>query len=267
MSFQFSSMVCAPTTLKAMCLAVIVLCSSNVVSADEIVFTSTGVRPVLLELYSSQGCSSCPPAQKWVNRFTESDGLWSKFIPIVFHVDYWDYIGWKDPFSSPAFSKRQRSFGLEGLVNSIYTPGFVVNGHEWKGWFRGQAIDPYKFNRSSNIGLATIAKQDKVEVSYTLSDQYQTNEGQVHIAILGFDLITQIQAGENANRTLSDNFVVLGYKQQVIEGHQQTIEYPRLSAQAEKYGLVVWTTKNNGLEPTQAVGGYLPSHWALQSLN
>ncbi|MEP0176960.1 MAG: DUF1223 domain-containing protein [Paraglaciecola sp.] len=263
MSFQFSSIVCKATTLKAMCAAVIVLCCSNVASADEIVFTSTEVRPVLLELYSSQGCSSCPPAQRWVNSFTESPNLWSHFIPIVFHVDYWDYIGWKDPFSSPKFSSRQRSFGREGLVNSVYTPGFVVNGHEWKGWFTGHDIKPTKLERTSNINLTAAVEQDRVNIKYAFTEPNSNKEGKVHLAVLGFDLNTQVQAGENAHRTLSENFIVLGYRQENFKSGQHLIKYPALSARAEKYALVVWTSEPNGLEPTQAVGGYLPEAWVF----
>ncbi|WP_133468834.1 DUF1223 domain-containing protein [Paraglaciecola marina] len=227
-------------------------------SFEKIEFTSSSQRPLLLELYSSQGCSSCPPAQKWVNSFTESPDLWSKFIPIVFHVDYWDYIGWKDPFSSAEFSNRQRSFKSAGLINSVYTPGFVVNGHEWKGWFTGNAIDTSKLERTSNITLTVSAEQERVRVNYDYIDPRKAEEGRIHVAVLGFDVETQVKAGENAHRTLRDNFMVLGYQQQKMHSVQHVIQYPKLSATAKKYALVVWTSKPNGLVPTQAVGGYLP---------
>jgi hypothetical protein len=61
-------------------------------------FESGELRVNLLEMYSSQGCSSCPPAERWLNQFTADPDLWKRFIPVVFHVDYWDDIGWKDPF-------------------------------------------------------------------------------------------------------------------------------------------------------------------------
>jgi hypothetical protein len=103
-------------------------------------WTSGSHHVALLEVYSSQGCSSCPPAQKWVNQFTESDLLWDQVIPMVFHVNYWDYIGWKDPFATEYFSQRQRALKSNNLIQSVYTPGFVVDGKEWKGWFQGRPV-------------------------------------------------------------------------------------------------------------------------------
>ena len=57
---------------------------------------------ILIELFTSQGCSSCPPAEKWLNQFIKDKELWEKYIPVAFHVDYWDYLGWKDPYSNLA---------------------------------------------------------------------------------------------------------------------------------------------------------------------
>lgn len=76
-------------------------------SEAPILLTSTPNQTTVLELYTSQGCSSCPPAEKWISGFVDSDKLWTELVPINFHVDYWDYLGWKDPFADSAFSKRQ----------------------------------------------------------------------------------------------------------------------------------------------------------------
>ncbi|MCB0357206.1 MAG: DUF1223 domain-containing protein, partial [Bdellovibrionales bacterium] len=84
----------------------------------------------LLELYSTQSCSSCPPAQEWVSKLKNSNQLWQKFVPIVFHVDYWDYLGWKDPYSQPQYSARQRQYAKEWQSSSAYTPMLVIDGQE-----------------------------------------------------------------------------------------------------------------------------------------
>src|SRR5258708_28409550 len=78
-------------------------------------------NPILVELFTSQGCSSCPPAEKWLNGQGMELFKQGKIIPLAFHVDYWDYLGWKDPFSSRAFSLRQRQYAEAWKTTSIYT--------------------------------------------------------------------------------------------------------------------------------------------------
>src|SRR5689334_11142529 len=70
-------------------------------------FQSFETQTPLLELFTSEGCSSCPPAEKWLTGLKPSSGLWKDFVPVAFHVDYWDYLGWRDPWSSKTFTDRQ----------------------------------------------------------------------------------------------------------------------------------------------------------------
>ncbi|HDY92513.1 MAG TPA: DUF1223 domain-containing protein, partial [Pseudoalteromonas sp.] len=72
-------------------------------AAEQVTISSTANPTTFLELYTSQGCSSCPPAEKWISKFTDDEKLWTDLIPINFHVTYWDYLGWKDPFASAVF--------------------------------------------------------------------------------------------------------------------------------------------------------------------
>ncbi|SFE95051.1 hypothetical protein SAMN04488523_11320 [Sulfitobacter brevis] len=81
-------------------------------------------NPVVVELYTSQGCSSCPPADDMMVELAER----SDVIALALHVDYWDYIGWKDPFGNPAYAARQRAYAAEGQRRSIYTPEMIVMG-------------------------------------------------------------------------------------------------------------------------------------------
>src|SRR5215831_9028607 len=91
----------------------------------------------LLELFTSEGCSSCPPAEKWLSALKSSQDLWKKIVPIAFHVDYWDHLGWRDRFAKPDFTQRQQRYAAAWGGDSVYTPGFAVNGREWRGWFGG----------------------------------------------------------------------------------------------------------------------------------
>ena len=93
-------------------------------------FSSGPQKVPLIELYTSEGCSSCPPAERWFNKLAESKELWSHYVPIAFHVDYWDYIGWKDVFADPENSRRQRLYAQRYARSSVYTPQMVVNGQE-----------------------------------------------------------------------------------------------------------------------------------------
>ncbi len=80
--------------------------------------------PVIVELFTSQGCSSCPPADAMLDELADRDDV----IPLALHVDYWDYIGWKDSFANPAHTDRQRAYARAVKSSTIYTPQFVVGG-------------------------------------------------------------------------------------------------------------------------------------------
>ena len=85
--------------------------------------------PVVLELFTSQGCSSCPPADRLLSKLGSDPKLAGRVIPLAFHVDYWDYIGWHDPFDAPRWSQRQQAYARAFHSNRIYTPQLVVDGH------------------------------------------------------------------------------------------------------------------------------------------
>src|SRR5271155_1572909 len=97
--------------------------------ADDLVFDSTTRRVSLLELYTSEGCSSCPPAEEWLSKLKENPRLWKDYVPVAFHVDYWDGLGWPDRFASPAYTQRQRSYAQVWGGDTVYTPELVVDGH------------------------------------------------------------------------------------------------------------------------------------------
>ncbi|MDA1044524.1 MAG: DUF1223 domain-containing protein, partial [Verrucomicrobia bacterium] len=96
--------------------------------------TSTVTRVSLVELFTSEGCSSCPPAEAWLGSHIKREGLWTTFIPVAFHVDYWDDMGWKDRFASPVFTHRQRRYKDAWAGRYMYTPAVVVQGLEWPQW-------------------------------------------------------------------------------------------------------------------------------------
>src|SRR5438045_6028499 len=101
-------------------------------SADPVTFESGPKKVQLLELFTSEGCSSCPPAEEMLGRLVSDPRLWREFVPVAFHVDYWDRLGWKDPFASAEWTKRQRLYAANWNAENVYTPAFVLNGREWR---------------------------------------------------------------------------------------------------------------------------------------
>ncbi|OOY34556.1 hypothetical protein BOV90_03775 [Solemya velum gill symbiont] len=222
--------------------------------ASEKTYSSGEQQVALLELFTSQGCSSCPPADKWVNQLIDRPGLWRKFIPVSFHVDYWDYIGWKDPYASRSNLNRQYRYKQQKGVKVVYTPGFVVNGKEWRDWRRNSKI-PQDENSPGNLevkidGQRLQAKFIPVEKS---DERYRLT-----VVLLGFDLSSRVTDGENEGRTLKEEFVVLDQASQLSHDSNWDIQLPWLNtASRGKRGVAAWVATENRQAPVQATGGWL----------
>lgn len=217
-------------------------------------------RVTLVELFTSEGCSSCPPAERWLNALRQDPRLWHGIVPVAFHVDYWDYIGWPDRFASPVHSARQREHARRGGLGSVYTPGFVVHGEEWRGWFRRPVLEVDNPPPAGIITLDVDRAADRVSASYVAAARVN-GELELHLALLGFDLSTQVRGGENTGRTLAHDFVVLGYARSAMRGTSPRFEaaaaLPEPSHRAPRFALAGWVSKRADPRPLQAVGGWL----------
>jgi len=149
--------------------------------ADPIVFESPERQTALLELFSSEGCSSCPPAESWLSQLKQKPELWSDFVPVAFHVDYWDYLGWRDKWASQQFSDRQRDYAQAWGSDSAYTPGFVLNGKEWRSWFGLRNVPT---GSQTKVGVLRIVSEDANHwsVSFVPSSAGASNY-EVHAAL------------------------------------------------------------------------------------
>lgn len=87
--------------------------------------------------YIRQKASSCPPADKWLSSLKDEPSLFKDIIPLAFHVDYWDQLGWKDRWAEATFSDRQRKLVKQGILSQVYSPAVVVASKEWRAWYRG----------------------------------------------------------------------------------------------------------------------------------
>jgi peptide-methionine (R)-S-oxide reductase len=211
-------------------------------------------RVALLELFTSEGCSSCPPAEEWFSKLANDPRLWKDVVPVAFHVDYWDHLGWTDVFASADFSERQRDYAAAWNSDRVYTPGFVWNGGEWRGWFDRQ---PVPATRGDAGVLTASITEEGVEVSFAPATPV---DGKLvaHVAVLGMGLERKVKAGENEGRTLRHDFVVLDYQTVAVAAKdgawtgRAAWRAPKEPAPA-RHALAVWVSTERG-EPIQAVG-------------
>jgi hypothetical protein len=167
----------------------------------------------LVELYTSQGCSSCPPADRWLSGLAASSG---NVVPIALHVDYWDYIGWKDPYAKREFSLRQRKLSQLQRMALVYTPQVVLQGRDFRGWGTAAfdaavakiAAQPARAGISLSVRQAG-ARGLEVEAGAQLNDPAHQADAALYLAAYQNRLSSAITAGENRGRTLAHDYVVL----------------------------------------------------------
>jgi hypothetical protein len=223
--------------------------------AGELNVQSGPARAHLLELYTSEGCSSCPPAEQWFSTLRQNPRLWKEIVPVAFHVDYWDRLGWKDKLASPANTARQRDYAAAWGTGTVYTPGLVLDGREWRGRDVGSLPAP-----EANAGTLTGTLRDSGEVLVTYYPAgKEANSLEAHAALLGFRLKSGVTAGENRGRTLFHDFAVVA---QAVAGMTERrnefraiLHLPLRGTPREPFGLAVWVNEAGKLEPIQAAGG------------
>lgn len=166
----------------------------------------TGTSPVIVELFTSQGCSSCPPADVLLSDLAKDPSLRGKIIPLAFHVDYWDRLGWRDPFSAREWSARQYAYVGKMKLSGAYTPQVVVNGSR-------QMIGS---NRS--VVLNAIAEESKRKVAGKVRVAFDGKVATIHadapapmnlvLVLVEDGAITDIARGENSGLKLKNDSIV-----------------------------------------------------------
>lgn len=222
-------------------------------------FQSSPFKTPLIELYTSEGCSSCPPADRWLSTFTNDEQLWQKFVPVAFHVDYWDYIGWKDEFAKPDFSERQRQYAREGGSTAIYTPGVRKAGQLWTGW-RLPFARPELAQEQEKVGSLRFLVNEAAEftASFDRSDSVAAGRDlTLNVAVLGLGLETQVKRGENRGKRLKHDFVVLDLIELNSVNDAWQGQLPTVTTRAPQYAVAVWVSAKNRQAPIQATGGLI----------
>jgi hypothetical protein len=180
--------------------------------------STRGSVPQRVELYTSEGCSSCPPADRWMTGLAAAD----ERMLLAFHVDYWDDLGWPDRFADARFSQRQRQIAARARSATVYTPEVAVDGREYRGW-RNALPDP-----AAGIGPALAARvtiDRQVEVELTPSSDYPKG-ARAFLAITESQLYTQVKAGENRGARLRHDHVVRAFAQPVGLSQRLSLELP-----------------------------------------
>jgi hypothetical protein len=245
--------------MRVLTMALLVASQAN---AEPFEVNSGDDRVALVELYTSEGCNSCPPADRWLSKLKQDPALWSGFVPIAFHVDYWDYIGWKDRFAKAEFGHRQRRYAKEGGARFVYTPGMFRNGMEWQQW-RRNASAVGKDDRVGNLGLRV---EDRV-ATLTFETTQDEDRLSVHVAVLGMNLETEVRRGENAGKTLKHDFVVLDLRSEPLKYSEglftATVRLPAVVNSNPGQAIVAWVSQAGSQKPLQSVGGFFPQAEAV----
>jgi hypothetical protein len=196
--------------------AFILLSIAPVSQAAECTAKSGAGTAALVELYTSEGCNSCPPADEWLRQLPSAGFGLERVVPLALHVDYWDYIGWKDPFASPAFSARQRELAAINRARVVYTPQVMLGGRDYRSWSgRARFADDVGAINSkparAEIALRLHEAQPgshEVRVSGSVPGQQDRADAVLYVAAYENGLRNRVTAGENRGATLNHDFVV-----------------------------------------------------------
>ena len=168
------------------------------------VHSAATVTPVV-ELYTSEGCNSCPPADRWLSN-TKSD---PSVVALAFHVDYWDRLGWKDRFASPAFTQRQAQQMRPSGARFSYTPQVMIDGADRPDW-PGAAVAP-RTRAAATVAAQLVRDGNRVNASVMPLPGAPAHLA-AYWAVTEQDHVSAVKAGENAGVTLHHDFVVRDYQ-------------------------------------------------------
>lgn len=204
------------TLLIFLIAGLITSCNSQPSSiTDNHVIKSNPNSFAVVELFTSQGCSSCPPADALLGReIAAASKLGIRLIALSFHVDYWNRLGWADPYSQHSFTERQYAYATNMKLKGVYTPQAVVNGKWVTVGGNQRKLESFIEQSIAERPAATLtiegieAKNNTLEVKY----RYKGNAATLNMAIVQHAITTPVRAGENGGRTITNYNVVKSWK-------------------------------------------------------
>ncbi len=228
-------------------------------AAEKLTVVSSQQQTAVVELYTSEGCSSCPPADQWLGALIEVPRDELDALVLAFHVDYWDYLGWKDRFGSPRHTSRQRQLGANNNQRSIYTPEFFVDGAEVRGTTK--VIEKIRNSNSTTALIQlklTVSKTDdtlQLELQ-TTNPEALSSDLHSRFIVYESELATDVKRGENSGELLR---------------HQQVVRYMSSARQLEDRSLYSinidpeWRLENIGVAALVTTAGNKTYLQAIQT--
>jgi len=211
--------------MKKSLLLVLFLLPLSVLAVDNTTKTATKIvkspvnRVAFLELYTSEGCSSCPPADRFLSALKTADISDKQLIPVAFHVTYWDYIGWKDPFADKQYDQRQRELAHKSRKKSVYTPQFMLSGKDYRTYANFNEDVNKLTSQKATVDLelsaqilsgAGINEQLQLNLKTDISSS-EIKEVGFYLVVIENNLVSEVKDGENDGKRLQHDYVVRQY--------------------------------------------------------
>lgn len=237
--------------------AILIIISTSLVAEDAMSVTSPTHRVALLELYTSEGCNSCPAAEKWLGQLTSKGYSSDKVIPIALHVDYWDYLGWRDIYSDRRHSQRQQQHVQRNKLATAYTPQLILNGKNLrpsrllKG--RLKIINAQTASIKIELSALMLENNQLAVTSHIYPVQNSAIEAKIlFLALVEDDIDSNIKSGENAGRTLKHNGVTRSLLEPVSLNSDKATKIERIisipkDANQDKLSIVAFVEAEPGI--------------------
>jgi hypothetical protein len=239
-------------------------------------FTAHGAAPAcsaksaphttaLVELYTSEGCDSCPPADRWLSSLLAQGYRPDRVVPLALHVDYWDYIGWKDPYARDKFAARQYRLAKMRRPAIVYTPQVLLQGQDFRRWWSGTfAEEVARINSRparARIALAIRGVEPKAihaELTAELLDPAERKNAAVYLAAYENKLASEVKAGENRGKRLEHDYVVREWIGPIAFGEGLKVDERRAlpllaGAKAKHLGVAAFVQDRSTSEVLQAL--------------
>jgi hypothetical protein len=238
----------SPAAARALALLLAVVFESSA-SAQSCTAQSAATPPAVVELYTSEGCSSCPPADRWLSALKGRRDV----LALAFHVNYWDKLGWPDRFASPQITQRQRQLQRASGAPYVYTPQVIVNGADTPAWPGARLKPP----AHSAVQIALVREGKVVKATVATGHSTAPLDGTLsgYWAVLEDGHSTRVRAGENAGETLLHDNVVTQYQpvpawNAGATPHQLSLELASPTGKLRRVVFIV--TDGAGSKPLQA---------------
>ena len=241
-----------PFTLIAAA-GIAILSSADAAPAARCEANSGPTPPAVVELYTSEGCSSCPPAEHWLSTLNDQPGI----LPLAFHVNYWDRLGWQDRFATPATTDRQHKVRAVLNGQNVYTPQVVLNGQDHRSWHGEKPSALGHAKQTSNATAPTLKlTREGGQVTAVVGAFAGTPSLAGYWAVLQDGLVSKVTRGENAGETLTHDHVVSLYQPvtswSASKPQQLQLSLPQ-GPRFEGLRVAFVVTQADGVQPVQGV--------------